>query len=170
MNPVNQTDADGLPLYNLKDIPPAGQPQITQPRIYYGEQTNEYVIVDAKGDEFDYATAGDQSAQNRYDANRGIKIGSFLRRLAFAWQLGDTNLLISGQITGESRLLLHRTIQDRVHTIAPFLALDHDPYLVIVDGRLRLGAGRLHHLRQLPVLRSGEPGGGHTGRGELHPQ
>jgi uncharacterized membrane protein (UPF0182 family) len=136
MNAVNKTDADGLPVYSLENIPPAGQPQITEPRIYYGQSTNDYVIVDTKQAEFDYQTNTGDSASNRYDARRGIQIGSFLRRLAFAWDLGDLNVLVSGQITSDSRLLIHRNIRDRVEQIAPFLTLDRDPYLVVVDGRL----------------------------------
>ena len=58
------------------------------------------------------------------------------RRLLFAWYFKELNLLLTNYITGDSRIMMRRTIQDRVRTIAPFLRLDHDPYLVISEGRL----------------------------------
>jgi hypothetical protein len=50
--------------------------------------------------------------------------------------LGDVNILLSRYLTGDSRILIHRNIRDRIETIAPFLQLDHDPYIVVSDGRL----------------------------------
>jgi uncharacterized membrane protein (UPF0182 family) len=136
INPVNKIDQYGLPQYSLQNIPPQGQPQLTQPRIYYGQQTNDWVIVDAQESEFDYRTDQGLAASTTYKGSGGIGIGSFLRRLVFAWQLGDTNILLSGQIQGSSRLLIHRNIQERVSHIAPFLTLDKDPYLVVANGGL----------------------------------
>ncbi|HEY7294125.1 MAG TPA: UPF0182 family protein [Dehalococcoidia bacterium] len=136
MNPVNQVDIFGLPAYNVQNIPPQGQPAIDQPRIYYGQQTKEYEIVGAKQAEIDYEDNTGVQQETRYNGPGGVGIGSFFRRLIYAWEFGDTNLLISGQITGESKLLYRRTISDRISHIAPFLTLDRDPYLVIVDGKL----------------------------------
>jgi len=136
MNPVNQVDAFGLPAYNLQNIPPQGQPAIDQPRIYYGQQTKEYEIVGAKQAEIDYDDNTGTQQETRYNGNGGVGIGSFFRRLIYAWEFGDTNLLISGQITGQSKLLYRRTLSDRISHIAPFLTLDKDPYLVIADGKL----------------------------------
>jgi len=136
MNPVNQIDQYGLPVYILQNIPPQGQIQLAQPRIYYGQQTNTWVIVGAQEPEFDYRTNQGLAAQTRYDGPGGIGIGSFFRRLIFAWELGDTNILISGQIQSGSRLLYRRNIRDRVSHLAPFLKLDKDPYLVISNGKL----------------------------------
>ncbi len=135
MNPVNKVGPDGLPDYNLKNLPPTGTPAVDQPAIYYGNRTSEYVIVGAKQSEFDYDS--DKGPQySRYTGGGGVGIGSFLRKFIYAWEFGDTNLLISGQITGESRLLYRRNITDRISHIAPFLRLDKDPYLVIADGKL----------------------------------
>ena len=135
MNPVNKVDQDGLPAYNLGNIPPAGAPPITEPRVYYGSETNEYVIIGGKQSEFDYESDTGQ-AETRYSGKGGIPIGSFFRRLVYAWEFSDTNLLISGQITGTSRLLYRRNIVDRINHIAPFLRLDQDPYLVVAGGKL----------------------------------
>jgi uncharacterized protein len=138
VSPVNKTDQFGLPIYTLQDIPPQGQPQLSEngSRIYYGEQTNDYVIVDAQGSEFDYRTDQGAAASTKYSGPGGIGIGSLFRRLVFAWELGDTNILISSQIQGDSRLLMRRNIQDRVSHLAPFLTLDKDPYSVISNGNL----------------------------------
>jgi len=93
------------------------------------------VIVGTKADEFDYPAIG-ENVYGRYQGETGISLSGFIRRLVYAWQLGDFNLLISNELTSESRLLVYRNIQDRVKRLAPFLWLDSDPYLVIEDGRL----------------------------------
>src|SRR5262249_60462404 len=63
-------------------------------------------------------------------------MGGIARRILFAWHFNDVNLVLSSYITSDSRIMIRRNIQERVRTIAPFLRLDHDPYLVISDGRL----------------------------------
>ena len=73
----------------------------------------------------------------RTSPERGIKLSSFARKLALSWELGDTNILISGQINSDSRLLIHRNIQERIEKVAPFLVLDRDPYMVILDGEIK---------------------------------
>jgi uncharacterized membrane protein (UPF0182 family) len=136
MLPVNEVVQEGLPDFFVKDIPPAGALPIDQPRIYYGEQPDEYVVVDTKYKEFDYPIASDQQAQNNYQGAGGVKLSGFIRRLVYAWKFSDTNILISDAFTGDSRILYRRNIADRVHAIAPFLRLDADPYLVAADGKL----------------------------------
>jgi uncharacterized protein len=137
MSPVTQKSAEGLPIFYLKDIPPvaSGGPPITEPRIYFGEGAGDYVIVKGSTPEFDYPK-GKDNAYTTYDGKDGIPIGGTGWRTLFAWYLNDVNVLLSRYTTGESRILLHRNIQDRVRTIAPFLQLDRDPYVVISDGRL----------------------------------
>lgn len=137
MSPVTQKSAEGLPIFYLKDIPPvaSGGPPITEPRIYFGEGAEDYVIVKSSTPEFDYPK-GKDNVYTTYDGKDGIPIGGTSWRTLFAWYFNDVNILLSSYITGESRILLHRNIQDRVRTIAPFLRLDHDLYVVISDGRL----------------------------------
>jgi uncharacterized protein len=53
-----------------------------------------------------------------------------------AWELGDLNLLISDRVDNDSRLLMRRNVQDRIGTVASFLRLDADPYLLVHDGEL----------------------------------
>ncbi len=137
MSPVTQKSAEGLPIFYLKDIPPvaSGGPVITEPRIYFGEGPDEYVIVKGSTPEFDYPK-GKYNVYAAYDGKDGIPIGGAAWKALFAWYFDDVNILLSRYITGESRILVHRNIQDRVRTIAPFLQLDRDPYVVISDGRL----------------------------------
>src|SRR6516164_205778 len=137
MSPVTRKSAEGLPLFYLRDIPPvaSGGPEIREPRIYYGEETDSYVIVKGSTPEFDYPK-GKDNIYAAYDGTGGVPVGGIARRILFAWHFNDVNLLLSSYITGDSRIMIRRNIQERVRTIAPFLRLDHDPYLVISDGRL----------------------------------
>ena len=137
MSPVTQKSAEGLPIFYLKDIPPvaSGGPEITEPRIYFGESAGGYVVVKGGTPEFDYPKGNDNVYAN-YSGADGISVGGISWRSLFAWYFDDANILLSRYITGESRIMLHRNIQDRVQTIAPFLQLDRDPYVVISGGRL----------------------------------
>ncbi len=137
MSPVTRKSAEGLPVFYLKDIPPVadGGPLITEPRIYFGQGAEGYVIVRSATQEFDYPK-GQDNAYTTYDGTDGVPIGGAVWRSLFAWTFDDVNILLSGYIAGQSRILLHRNIEDRVRTIAPFLQLDRDPYLVVSGGRL----------------------------------
>ncbi len=135
LSPVNEVSTQGLPLLLVKDIPPTGDFNIERPEIYFGEKTNDYIIVKTKTEEFDYPL-GDKNVYSYYEGESGVSLGSFIRRLVYAWQFGDLNILISGELTPESRVLYYRNIQERVNHLAPFLELDSDPYLVVIEGRL----------------------------------
>ena len=135
LSPVNEVSAEGLPLLLVKDIPPVGDFEIERPQIYFGEKTNNYVIVNTKTQEFDYPM-GEENVYGHYEGKDGVNIGSFVRRVVYAWQFGDFNILISGELTPESRMLYYRNIRERVNHLAPFLELDSDPYIVIMEGRL----------------------------------
>ena len=137
MNPVDEVTLEGQPQFFIQDIPPRATIPIsvTRSEIYYGETTNEIVIVNSGLEEFDYPT-GQGNEYTHYAGNGGVPLSSFLRRLAFAFRFGETNLLLSNDVDNEARLMLHRQIRDRASHIAPFLAFDGDPYIVIADGRL----------------------------------
>ncbi|MGT0193898.1 UPF0182 family membrane protein [Burkholderia pyrrocinia] len=137
MSPVTEKSTEGLPSLYLRDIPPAadGGPAIHEPRIYFGEGGQGYVIVKGSVPEFDYPK-GDSNVYTSYSGRDGVAIGGAARRSLFAWQFGDPNILLTHYITNDSRILFHRNIRDRIRTIAPFLALDHDPYVVASNGRL----------------------------------
>ena len=149
MSPATEFTPEGRPEFFAKDIPVDGAIPIgihdgetppdlivDNPRIYYGENTVDYVIVNSNTAEIDYQTQEGELFRSHYDGNGGVKLNSFLRRLAYAWQFGDVNVLISGEIEPHSRLQYRRQIQERVASVAPFLQLDRDPYIVAANGRL----------------------------------
>ncbi len=137
---VDQVTTAGSPSFVLADIPVTGglAGELTEPRLYFQEDTGvPYVLVNTGTDEFDFpeAETGGQ-VRFRYDGEGGIPVGGFARRLAFAWRYRDVNMLISGLIDSDSRVLINTTLEERVQKIAPFLLYDHDPYAAIVDGRV----------------------------------
>jgi len=138
VGPVNRISTEGLPEFFVKDIPPVSSsfPKITRPEIYYGERSNDYVFVRSRSQELDYP-AGDQNVYTRYAGRGGIPLGSFLTKLAFALRFGEKNIVLSDDLTGESRIMIYREVAQRIRQIAPFLRFDRDPYMVIGDdGRL----------------------------------
>lgn len=129
-NAVTQT---GLPQFIVKDIPMSGKFNITKPQIYFGEINNDYIIINAKNNEIDYPY-GSGEKETRYDGRAGIRLNP-LNRLLFALAYGDFNLILSNNITSDSRIILNRDIVKRVKKIAPFLNYDEDPYLVMAGDR-----------------------------------
>ena len=137
LGPVNQVTQEGLPVLFIQDIPPRSDTDLTvnQPSIYFGELSNDYVLVNTRTDEFHYPE-GEDNVSVRYDGEGGVPLGNLFRRLLFSLRFRSYEILVSGQLGAESRLIFHRNISDRVATIAPFLQYDSDPYLVIADGGL----------------------------------
>jgi len=131
---ANEATTQGYPVLTLKDIPPAGQPVVTQPGIYFGRHTTDYVLADSKQAEFDYPLETDKFTH--WTGHTGVPLTSGLRSLAFAVRFGDINMLISPQLNAETQVLFNRAVQDRVAALAPFLRFDQDPYVVVVDGRV----------------------------------
>ncbi|MGH2399406.1 MAG: UPF0182 family protein, partial [bacterium] len=136
MSPVNRISEEGMPEFFIKDIPPTAAPElaIMRPQIYFGEHTTGHVIVNTGVQELDYPR-GDENVNTIYQGRGGIRLGR-LRRLAFAYRFGDLNLVLSRDVTRDSRLLFARDIPRRVTRIAPFLTYDTDPYIVLAGGRL----------------------------------
>ena len=137
MSPVTQKTDEGLPLFYEQDVPPvsSGGPGVQQPRLYFGEGAQSYAIVKTSTPEFDYPR-GSNNVYSTYDGSAGVALGGIARRTLFAWYFGDTNILLSRYLTANSRILFRRNIEDRIRAIAPFLRLDHDPYIVVSGGRL----------------------------------
>jgi len=134
--PVNQVTPEGLPEFFVKDIPPVvtiESLKITRPEIYYGELANDYVFVKTTARELDYP-AGDQNIYTSYEGRGGVPIDSFWRKLLFSAHQATLRIALSQDIVGQSRILLHRQIQERVKKIAPFITFDRDAYLVIAQG------------------------------------
>ena len=134
MAPVNEVTAEGLPVLFIKDLPPVStiDIKVTRPQIYYGELTNSYVFVGTGQKEFDYP-AGDRNVYTNYTGRGGVRMGSFLRRVLYAWQLGSTDILLSSYLTPDTRILYRRNIVQRAQAALPFLEFDSEPYLVVTD-------------------------------------
>jgi hypothetical protein len=132
VGPVNRVTREGLPEFWIKDIPPAfsADLRISRPELYFSELATDYVFVKTRAKEFDYP-AGDQNVYTAYTGRGGIPLGSFWRKTLFAAHLADVKLLMSNDLTPESRVLLYRNIRERVQRIAPFFLYDDDPYMVI---------------------------------------
>jgi len=128
---------EGLPVLLVKDIPPkVSVPlKIERPEIYYGEKTDLYVIVNTKLEEFDYPS-GDTNVTTRYQGTGGIPIKNGFRKFLLSLRLKSLEIIFTGYITPESRLMIYRSIQERVPKLAPFFRYDPDPYLVVYNGRL----------------------------------
>ena len=141
MSPVNEVTPEGLPKFYLADIPPAthdtlaSRIAVSRPEIYFGERTSDYALAATREQEFDYPQ-GDQNIYASYGGDGGLAIDSWWKRGLFAWYLGSLKVLLTDAINDDSRLMIHRQIQERVRRLAPFLEYDADPYLVLLDGRL----------------------------------
>ncbi|AKL93542.1 putative protein UPF0182 [Clostridium aceticum] len=137
LSPVNAVTTEGQPELLIRNIPPVSSIDIDieRPEIYFGELTNEYIIINTKEKEFDYPLGGDANAETMYEGTAGISLGG-LNRLLYTLHERSLKILISNSITSESRIIRDRNILDRVNKIAPFIHYDEDPYIVISEGRL----------------------------------
>jgi hypothetical protein len=134
LGPVNEFTSEGLPVLFIKNIPPVSTTsiRITRPEVYFGELQNDYCFVRTRAQEFDYPQ-GDQNVYTNYQGQGGIPVENFWRRLLFTLEFGEKNILFSGDIQPESRLMIYRRILDRAQRLTPFLSYDHDPYMVIAN-------------------------------------
>ena len=133
---VDKITSSGQPDMLIKNIPPESvvDLQVTDPAIYFGEMTNDYILVNTSEDEFDYPD-GNSNKYCQYSGNAGIKM-NLLTRLMFSVRERSLKMLVSGNIKGDSKILINRNIMTRVKTIMPYLDYDKDPYMATVDGKL----------------------------------
>ena len=136
---VNKITPDGLPNLLIENAPPEVKSPgfaLTRPEIYYGESTQDPVFVHTAREEFDYPS-GDQNKYSTYQGTGGFPVGSLVMRTAAAISQGEPNIIFTGYLTGQSRMMIHRNVKERLAHVAGFLHWDPDPYLVITDsGRL----------------------------------
>ena len=137
MTPVARATEQGMPEFIVQDIPPVLEEglELERPEIYYGETGSDYVLVNTKTREFDYPL-GDTNIYTHYEGPGGVQLNNLARKLLFALKFSDHNLLLSGELTKQSRIMFNRRILERVGKIAPFLRYDEDPYLVLAEGKL----------------------------------
>src|SRR5438034_744968 len=139
LGPVNEVTEEGLPVLFVKNLPPASTVSVAvrRPEIYFGELTDTWVFANTGQAEFDYPS-GDENIFASYKGNGGVRVGGFLRRLVLSAYFRSLKVLLSSDITSQSRAMYIRNIRQRARTALPFLMFDADPYMVIdASGRLR---------------------------------
>jgi len=138
MSPVNSVTSEGQPELMFKNIPPVTETDltITNPEIYFGESTNNYIIIGTDEDEFDFPSGSDNS-YSKYAGEAGIPVAGF-NKLLYAYRMSSMKMLFSSALNDDSRIVFYRNIHERVRRIAPFLTYDQNPYLVLSeeDGKL----------------------------------
>jgi hypothetical protein len=139
VSPANVQTSTGTPQFALGYVPPVsteGLPTVTQPSVYFGLNNTGYVVANTKQPEIDYQLTNGTNIETHYKGDGGVQLSSFFKQVMFAVRFNDINLLISSQITSNSRLMFDRGVQARVAKAAPFLNLDADPYPVLVGGHI----------------------------------
>lgn len=113
---------------------------ITEPRIYFGLETNDTVVTNnSQTKEFDYpitTSTTAENAENVYEGNAGLNL-NFIDRLILAIKEQDLKLAFSGNVDGNSKILINRNIIERAKTLMPYITYDENPYLVVTaEGKL----------------------------------
>ena len=107
--------------------------RITEPRIYFGLQTNEPIVTNAKNkQEYDYPLTSTTSNTNTYEGKAGLKLG-FIDRVILGVKEKNLGIAFSGNVTKESKIITTRNIITRAKTVMPYLKYDEEPYMVITD-------------------------------------
>jgi uncharacterized membrane protein (UPF0182 family) len=136
---ANRITPDGLPQLLVKDAPVqvlTRSVRITRPELYYGETSAESVFVRTAQPEFNYPS-GSSEVNTRYEGRGGFPMSALGMRLVAAISEGDWNILLTNQLTPESRMMIRQRVPERLNELANFITWDPDPYLVITDaGRL----------------------------------
>jgi len=143
--PANQVDSalqdpnsgdGGYPVFTVSDTTTEGNIPVDQPRIYYGELIEDYVVVG--GEPGDAPREYDSDGENfTYTGEGGVPVGGWLKRLVFAAHYGERNLLFNQAIGSESRIIYNQDPRERVERVAPWLTADGDPYPAVVDGKIK---------------------------------
>ncbi len=120
--------------------PPTEAIKVDQPRVYYGEQMQEYAIVGkpegAVPVEYDRPVGQDADEHHTYAGAGGVALDSTLRRLLYSIKYAESNFLLADAVNDKSKILYERDPRTRVQKVAPFLTLDGDPYPAAVNGRI----------------------------------
>lgn len=135
---ANAVTPEGLPMFAIKDVPPITDFEkfkLEEPRIYYGELSDDWIVVNTSVKEFDYPL-GNINAENNYQGKTGIKLTPF-NKLMLSLHHGTYKIYLANEVNIQSRFLVNRNIKERVQKLAPFLTYDPDPYIVIDNGRLK---------------------------------
>lgn len=108
-------------------------PGISEPRIYFGLETNNIVVTNSEGKlEYDYPLTNTTNSYNVYNGKAGIKLG-LIDRTILGIKTGNLKLAISKDMNKDSNILIKRNIIERAKTVMPYLKYDEEPYMVITD-------------------------------------
>ncbi len=135
LSPVNEVTPEGLPVLFLKNLPPSSSVaslSVSRPEIYYGELAGNWVVVNTQTKEFNYPS-GEENVFSDYEGTGGVRIGSMFRKALFALRFGSLKILLSNDITPDSRIMYYRNIKERIRRALPFLSMDSDPYMVVTQ-------------------------------------
>ena len=139
ISPANTATSNGDPEFAVGGVPPvsnSGLPAITQPSVYFGLNNTGYVVANTKQPEINFQLTNGTNDETHYSGDGGVQLSNFFTQAMFAIRFSDFNLIISNQITTQSRLMFDRGVQARVNKAAPFLSLDADPYPVLLHGQI----------------------------------
>ncbi|BEP29599.1 UPF0182 family protein [Helicovermis profundi] len=138
VSPVNKITQNGQPELLVKNLPPTTNTdlKIERPELYFGELNNDYIVVKTGEEEFDYPSGSDNK-RTIFNSDRGIPLAG-INKLLFSIEENSLKMLLSNNITKDSKIIIHRNIVDRLKTLTPFIQYDENPYLVInkEDGKL----------------------------------
>jgi len=137
MSRVDKITSSGQPDVMIGGIPPESsveEIELKQSGIYFGELTNNYVLVGTSEEEFDYPD-GNSNKYTKYKGDAGIDLGLF-NRVMFAVREKSLKLLVSSNVDSDSKIIINRNIKARVKEIMPYLEYDTDPYMITADGKL----------------------------------
>ncbi|WP_421120989.1 UPF0182 family protein [Aquihabitans daechungensis] len=164
---ANDQTASGTPVLKARDIPVKSDGSLEvdpeSAAIYFGENKSGYVIVNTDRKEINFQDEDGKTSYTSYKGEDGVEVGSgvtgFLRKAAFSLRFGDVNPMVSGNIRPDSKILLERDVTSRLKAVAPFLAYDHDPYVVVVDGKVQYVLDGYTTTRHYPNAQRADTGG-----------
>jgi len=137
MNSASTTSETGGLKYIKSSFEEEEGIRLSEPRIYFGLQTNEIIAINKDGNvEYDYPLTSTKNRYNTYNGEAGIKL-NFFDRLVLGIKERNIKLAFSKNITSDSTIIIKRNIIERVKKVMPYLEYDENPYMVITDeGRL----------------------------------
>ena len=105
--------------------------KISQPRIYFGMETNDTIVINSKNKkEYDYTDSKGNETIYTYTGKAGLDL-NFADRLVLSMKEGDIKLALSTAVTNESKILINRNIRERAKKALPYLMYDENPYTVV---------------------------------------
>jgi len=136
MTPAGQAGDEPM-VWFLRGIPPESSFgfKIDKPDIYFGQIANDYVIAPNGSGEIDYPK-GSSNVLTSYSGKGGVPLGSLLKRFVFSVYFKDRNIFFTSKLVPESKIIFRHKLTERIHTLAPYLILDRDPYLVVTQQKL----------------------------------